>query len=438
MKKVQHSQSYLRKRKMLAVLPLLVLPFITLAFWALGGGKASATESKQSNIKQGLNLQLPNATLKDDKGLNKLSYYEMAAADSAKLKELIRSDPYFKVKNITSNNEIRETEGDTVFSVLSKLNPEDQKTGLNNSPYNKNGNIDHNEENVLRKLNQLNAVLDNTANGAALKNDTQENYSIPKQLSANKGEVDRLENMMQAMQQNGNAEDPELKQINGMLEKIMDIQHPERIDDRIRQKSLKTKDEVFPITKMAKETNISLLDTPGKISNDKAGFFGLDDQLSSQNENNSIEAVVNENQVLVNGAIVKFRLLNDIYVNGSLIQKGSFVFGIASLNAERLEVEINSIRYNQSLYPVKLEVYDMDGLPGIYIPGAITRDVAKQSADNSLQLMELSTMDPSLKAQAAAAGISAAKSLLSKKIKQVKVMVKAGYKVLMKDKNTER
>jgi conjugative transposon TraM protein len=108
------------------------------------------------------------------------------------------------------------------------------------------------------------------------------------------------------------------------------------------------------------------------------------------------------------------------------------------LNAERLEVEINSIRYNQSLYPVKLSVYDIDGLPGIYIPGAITRDVAKQSVDNSLQLMELSTMDPSLKAQATSAGIGAAKSLLSKKVKQVKVMVKAGYKVLLKDKNIQQ
>ncbi|MBK6993326.1 MAG: conjugative transposon protein TraM [Chitinophagaceae bacterium] len=39
-----------------------------------------------------------------------------------------------------------------------------------------------------------------------------------------------------------------------------------------------------------------------------------------------------------------------------------------SLNNERLEAEINSIRYGNSLFPVKLEIYDMDGLPGIYIP----------------------------------------------------------------------
>jgi hypothetical protein len=36
--------------------------------------------------------------------------------------------------------------------------------------------------------------------------------------------------------------------------------------------------------------------------------------------------------------------------------------------------------------------------------------------------------------QAANAGIQAAKSLISKKVKLVKVTVKAGYKILLKDK----
>lgn len=77
-------------------------------------------------------------------------------------------------------------------------------------------------------------------------------------------------------------------------------------------------------------------------------------------------------------------------------------------------------------------------IPGIYIPGAISRDVAKQSADNSLQIMELTSMDPSFKAQAAATGINAAKSLLSKKVKQVKVIVKAGYRLMLKDKSVQQ
>jgi Conjugative transposon, TraM len=49
--------------------------------------------------------------------------------------------------------------------------------------------------------------------------------------------------------------------------------------------------------------------------------------------------------------------------------------------------------------------------------------------------MELTSLDPSFKAQATAAGISAAKNLISRKVKQVKVTVKTGYRVLLKDKN---
>ena len=82
---------------------------------------------------------------------------------------------------------------------------------------------------------------------------------------------------------------------------------------------------------------------------------------------------------------------------------------------------------------MELSVYDMDGLDGIYIPGAITRDVAKESADRSIQSIGLTSLDPSLSAQAAGAGIEAAKTLLSKKVRLIKVVVKAGYQVLLRD-----
>jgi len=91
------------------------------------------------------------------------------------------------------------------------------------------------------------------------------------------------------------------------------------------------------------------------------------------------------------------------------------------------------VRFGNSLFPVELSVYDMDGLDGIYIPGAITRDVAKQSADRSMQTIGLTSLDPSWGAQAASAGIEAAKTLFSRKVKLIKVTVKAGYQVLLRD-----
>ena len=60
----QHSTKFLRRRKFLLVLPLLVIPFVTLAFRALGGGKGADARTEQTSPHQGLNLELPGASIK--------------------------------------------------------------------------------------------------------------------------------------------------------------------------------------------------------------------------------------------------------------------------------------------------------------------------------------------------------------------------------------
>jgi conjugative transposon TraM protein len=424
--KEKHSAKFLRQRKMMLVLPVLIIPFVTMGFWALGGGQGQTKKNHADNSK-GLNLQLPDANLKDDKNADKLSFYNEADADSLKRDELLRNDPYYKDSINSISNTILSDTGNLQSTAL-------LYSGLNQSPYNKTA--DANEQRIYQKINEINRQInqpDNSTqtngnpNQPATNNDNSEQFS---------NEVDRLQDMMQQM--NGSPEaDPEMQQLNGTLEKILDIQHPDRVKEKLKEKSLKNKEQVFIVTKQFVKNNISLLDTGKSKRNAENKFFGVEEDVVSE-EQNTVEAVVHQTQTLVNGAIVKMRLLNDIYLNGSLVKKGNFVFGVAELNDERLEININSIRNNNSLFPVKLEVFDMDGLSGIYIPGAISRDVAKQSADNGLQLMELTSMDPSFKAQAAANGINAAKSLLSKKVKQVKVLVKAGYKVLLRDKSIQQ
>ena len=408
MKSEQRSQSFLRKRKMLMVLPLIVIPFLTMAFWAMGGGKG-AVEQKQNTI-QGLNLNLPDPKLKEDKLLDKLSFYDKAEKDSMKLAEWMRSDPYYKEKgneHETVQNELEQLTETTATKYNQKLNV---------TPFDKSQMQP--EERVMQKLSLLQNELNknstpSVAQKEALKALTTQNAP---ELS---GEVDRLENMMNLMN-NGNSDDPEMKQLTSVMDKILDVQHPERVKERMKENSIVKDNNRFVVSDRADDDTAN------------TGFYGLEGEDLTK-ESNAIEAVVNENQVLVNGAVIKLRLLNDIYVNSCKVSSGNFVFGIVSLNGERLEIDINSIRGDNSIYPVKMEVYDLDGLPGIYIPGAISRDVAKQSVDNSLQMMELTTLDPSLKAQATAAGVGTLKNLLSKKVKQVKVMVKAGYKILLKN-----
>ena len=428
------SPQMLRKRKFLIVLPLLVLPFVTLLFWTLGGGNGNDVKAQHTSTKPGLNMELPDANLKDDKPLDKLSYYEKAALDSARLEELMKNDPNYLQKISTEGRDI--FINDSIPASI-KFAPKSSfgSTNLNTSPYNSHFQ-DPNEAKVYSKLEQLNKAM----NQASIKSEgrlgTSSNTRRTASASMNSSDIDRLEQMMTMNKQQAGDEDPEMQQLNGMMERIMDIQHPERVKERIRQTSEAHKGQVFAVNVNPNKDFNSLLisnrPTQAKFSTNR--FYSLDEDIDTNAAvENAIKAVVHQTQVLVDGSVVKLRLRNDVFINGNLIPKDNFVYGTASLNGERLIIKINSIRYNNSLYPVDLSVFDMDGMDGIFIPGAISRDVAKQSADRAVQGIGLTTIDPSLKVQAATAGIEAAKTLFSKKAKLIKVMVKAGYQVLLRD-----
>lgn len=392
-----HSQKFLRQRKFLMVLPLLVLPFTTMIFWSLRGGKTDAAEAQTVIANKGLNTKLPDAHISENKGADKLSFYQQADKDSLLLEQQMLNDPYYKDVPLKEKQMLQEQ---TVqhHSLL-----------LNNKNI-----VEANEEKVNEKLQQLQAIINQP------QQQLQSSYTSNKEQN-NNPDINRLEKMMQAMK-NDNNDDQEMQQLNGVMDKILDLQHPERINEKLKEQSVRNKQQVFVV---------SLNDT---IKHAR-GFYSLDDKGISEVNQNAIEAIVPETQTVVAGATVKLLLENDIYINGQLISRNSFVYGTAALNNERLRINITSIRYKNNIIPVSLEVYDIDGLQGIYIPGSINREVAKESSNEAINALGLTTFDPSFTAQATGAGIQAAKTLLSKKVKQVKVTIKEGYKILLKDNN---
>ena len=218
---------------------------------------------------------------------------------------------------------------------------------------------------------------------------------------------------------------------------ILHIQHPQRVRQRMEERSADVEQKAVPVHKRTAIAGISLLEPSTHEDGETPGFYGLEKQAFDSVQDKATEAVVHGTQTLVNGSVVKLRLREDLLINGSCLPAGSFVFGTASLEGERLEIGIHSIRNGSSLFAVKMKVYDLDGLPGIFIPSTITSEVSRQSADNSLSMLGLSSMNPSLKAQATAAGVQTVKNLFSKKIKPVKVTVQSGYRLLLQDLSTQ-
>lgn len=412
-----------REKRFLLMLPLLVLPFLVLGFWFLDGGRGNGQDGTNDQS-SGLMIELPNANLKEDKQMDKMSYYDQARMDSLKRMEQLRNDPYYRKDSIHPfrgyDQQLLGTGGGF---------------GQGNSPY---GNQspgtykDPNETKVYERINALNALLNQNTAGSP----QQHQQNADQQPYLNKAEVDRLENLMKITQQPTKEPDTEMLEISEMLEKVLDIQHPDRVKERLKKSSAQNKGKVFSVSAGIGPTPISMLEK-ARATKGTNGFFSLEEPIMAedQDEYGNITAVVHEEQTLVSGAIVKLRLTGDIYINGILLPKDNFVFGVANLNGERLSIKIENIRFRQSIFPVSLGVFDLDGIDGIHIPGAISRDVAKQSGSNALQGVSMNTIDPSLGAQAATAGIELGKSLLGKKVKLVKVTLKAGYKVILKDLN---
>lgn len=444
-KQLSHSAKFLRQRKFFMMLPLLVFPFMTFLLWSIG--LIGTTETKaQGTVQKGFNMNLPAPVSNKDSNWNKLRFYEQADKDSAKYRSLLKNDPYYNIGSLNKHTFLE----DSTLKIKTGLGYNANR-GITYDPYPKElqENKDPNEEKVYRKLSQLNEVMNK--NDQQLKNISDKDllhdkYLVDANVSVNTADVDRLENMMKTMQGDGNAVNPEMEQIGNVLGKILDIQHPERVKEQLKKESESHKGQVFPVLTKTDAGNISLLQAKQNITVTDTveqnrfqlqnRFYSLENDAGNESTSSTaVPALIPETQILVGGATVRLQLASDIYINGQMIPKDQFIYGVASLNGERLTIHITTIRYQNNILPVDLSVYDLDGMEGVFVPGAITRDVAKQSSDQAIQSMSLATLDPSLGAQAASAGIQAAKSLIGKKIKLLKVTVKSGYQVLLRDNN---
>lgn len=420
----QRTPKFLRQRKMLLILPVLVIPFITMAFWALDGGKNNNDE-KSGAKPQGFNKKLPGTDLPDYRADNKLSFYQEAEADSLKRKEEILNDPYFQDSLLTFDNSYSSTE---------PSHKDYLKNGYENN-YPIQMNLARNEQKIQKQIEELNKQINQA--GPADDQSIMPGVKIKSKVNDKEfsRDINRMEDMMNLMQDD-NENDPELLELNGTLDKILDIQHPQRVINRTRQSSFERKEEVF-IAQKNHLPGVSLLDTSrGQDQNIKNKFLGVQHQPVEINQN-IIEATIQESKSVTHGSIIKIQLLNNLYVSGQLIPKGHSIYGKANLNGERMHILISSVRIGKSLYPVQLKAYDLDGLAGLYIPGSVAGNVSNEEIDRGLSLDPLSSLNPSLKIQAASAGINTARKLVSKKIKQDKAFVKAGYNILLRNDNIE-
>lgn len=151
---------------------------------------------------------------------------------------------------------------------------------------------------------------------------------------------------------------------------------------------------------------------------------------------NTIAACVQGDQTVTDGQTVKLRLLEPMRVSGRTIPRNTTLVGAARLQGERLEIGIGSLEYQGNIIPVELAVYDSDGQAGIFVPGSMETDAAKEIGANMGSSLG-SSINISTDAGAQLASdlgkgvIQGVSQYISKRMRTVRVHLKSGYRVLL-------
>ena len=351
--KEQTEEQQARLRKFLLVLPVIILFCAALIFVALGGGKGQS-DSHEARIK-GINTELPEAKFGKEQPQDKWSLYDQAARDSARSRNNA-ANPLFSLDKPDSNA---------------------KHPGYGTS-------ADANAAKINQKLAQIGREIDKPE--PAFKPVPENTYA------QNSPETDKLEKLLKSINSK-NADDPEMKQLNSMLDKIVAIQNPGLVQQKVKTEQPVKPDSAFK----------------------------------------AIPAVIEGNQKVAQGGVVKLRLLDTIVLKNVTIPKGQLLFGSCNITNQRLLLDIKNIRLGNAIVPVDLSVFSLDGLLGINAPEAELGEAAGDGVGNGVQSMQFLGMDESLGVQAAGAGIDAAKGLLNKKVKRIKVKLKNGQRILLRN-----
>lgn len=151
---------------------------------------------------------------------------------------------------------------------------------------------------------------------------------------------------------------------------------------------------------------------------------------------NTIPACVHGTQTVSDGQALRLRLLEPMVVDDHFIPKGTVLVGGTRIQGERLDIVINAVEYKGSVIPVELEVYDADGQQGILIPNSMEYDAAREIAAGMGSSMN-SSINISTDAGAQIASdlgkgvIQGVSGYISKKMRTVKVTLKAGHRLLL-------
>lgn len=385
-----------RKRGKFIVYPAFVLLFLG-CIWLI----YPFSSDKKDGQENGFNTEIPSPE-KQDMQANKVDAYELEAIADKKKR---RKDTFEEMVSLFDKQEQKEEP-----VSLPDTDKESPKTDASRASIKAYRNMNHTLGNVY------------------MPGYDQEKESLYRR-------VEELERQQQSqVTPDGNTMEENM----ALMEKSYELAAKYSGNEPVEEpKNEQEKTEVKPVRKLQHQV-VSSLARPMEeayVGERNTGFHTPVGKVLTS-EKNTIAAEIYGTQTISDGQALRIRLLEPMAVDDRFIPKGTVIMGDARIQGERMNIIIRTVEYKGSVLPVELDVYDADGQRGILVPGSMEYDAAREIAagmGGSLGSSINITTDAGaqIASDLGKGVIQGISQYITKKMRNVKITLKAGHKLLL-------
>lgn len=415
------------KRQKMIVLPAMVLVFIGAMWWIF----APSSDKKEQAGTNGYNTEMPDADKANRHIIgDKVKAYEQGALEE---RQENRNRTMQELGDMF-DREVAEADKGRDFDLAHPVNAEDA-TVTSSAP--------RTIQSSAAAYRDLNATLGNfyeqPKNDNAEMNELLERISsLEMELESEKDKTSSMDDQVALMEKSYELAAKYMGGQNGGKPEPVQAAGPYSV----QQTAKNGKNRAAPVRQVAHQV-VSSLSQPmsngefvASFSQERNRSFNTAIGGTAVSDKNTISVCINGAQSITDGQAVKLRLLEPMAVADRIIPRNAVVVGSAKIQGERLDIAVTSLEYDGTIIPVELVVYDTDGQSGIFIPNSMemnaVREVAANMGGSLGSSINISTNAGAQLASDLGKGlIQGTSQYIAKKMRTVKVHLKAGYKVML-------
>lgn len=139
------------------------------------------------------------------------------------------------------------------------------------------------------------------------------------------------------------------------------------------------------------------------------------------------------------GERIRIRLLEDIQIGARKLPKGTYLYAwISGYEAQRVKLTVSSVMVEDEILPIALNIYDQDGMEGLYVPASSFREFSKDLGGNvtggmNLQMNQGASPMNQMYLSALQKVFTSSSQAMSKRIRQNKANLKYGTVIYLID-----